>query len=384
MNSIVLFVVAFALSVVTTPAMATENNDPSIYKTTALFEIEFTAGSEFSTEDIYHIEEASSLYLNELLTNEESLPFVEQPDSIIDVNVDVQTQEVNGKEISLESEVTVIHYGNVGIIDLAALFTFLVNRNNTDSRFVYLDYLFQPDATIELISFDFVSESITMASNITAISDMEMQNSKYTGNEKTLLIVTTFLSITLFGMSAILIWVGGGWLMLRKKVQVLLLRDEELTRMTQNHHRGHIQSKPTAETEGGDEEDPDNSRSNESQSHLTNPSGMLGVNNHCDNGSSERGGPMSIYGLGERTPAKIGDTSDDVDTPMSVMSTYSNYSDTGRAPMGIMSMRKLVPSTQFLESQHDQDQDSDSYSDHDQDETMEVEQSFAGMKKLEY
>jgi len=384
MNSIVLFVVAFALSVVTTPAMATENNDPSIYKTTALFEIEFTAGSEFSTEDIYHIEEASSLYLNELLTNEESLPFVEQPDSIIDVNVDVQTQEVNGNEISLESEVTVIHYGNVGIIDLAALFTFLVNRNNTDSRFVYLDYLFQPDATIELISFDFVSESITMASNITAISDMEMQNSKYTGNEKTLLIVTTFLSITLFGMSAILIWVGGGWLMLRKKVQVLLLRDEELTRMTQNHHRGHIQSKPTAETEGGDEEDPDNSRSNESQSHLTNPSGMLGVNNHCDNGSSERGGPMSIYGLGERTPAKIGDTSDDVDTPMSVMSTYSNYSDTGRAPMGIMSMRKLVPSTQFLESQHDQDQDSDSYSDHDQDETMEVEQSFAGMKKLEY
>ena len=364
--------------------MLTLHTSLQIYKTTALFEIEFTAGSEFSTEDIYHIEEASSLYLNELLTNEESLPFVEQPDSIIDVNVDVQTQEVNGNEISLESEVTVIHYGNVGIIDLAALFTFLVNRNNTDSRFVYLDYLFQPDATIELISFDFVSESITMASNITAISDMEMQNSKYTGNEKTLLIVTTFLSITLFGMSAILIWVGGGWLMLRKKVQVLLLRDEELTRMTQNHHRGHIQSKPTAETEGGDEEDPDNSRSNESQSHLTNPSGMLGVNNHCDNGSSERGGPMSIYGLGVRTPAKIGDTSDDVDTPMSVMSTYSNYSDTGRAPMGIMSMRKLVPSTQFLESQHDQDQDSDSYSDHDQDETMEVEQSFAGMKKLEY
>ncbi|MGK3733470.1 MAG: hypothetical protein ACI90V_000306 [Bacillariaceae sp.] len=358
-----------------------------IYKTTAMFEIQFTTENEFSTEDIYHIEEASSLYLNELLTNEESLPFVEQPDSIIDVTVEVQSQEVNGNEISLDSEVTVIHYGNVGIIDLAALFTFLVNRNNTDSRFIYLDYLFQPDATIELISFDFVSESIAMASNITATSDMDMQNSKYSGNEKTLLIVTTFLSITLFGMSAILIWVGGGWLMLRKKVQVLLLRDEELTRMTQNHHqqnhhqRGGIQSKPTAETEGGDEEDPDNSRSNESQSHLTNPSGMLGVNDHRDNGSSEKG-PISVYGLGVRTPAKIGDTSDDFDTPMSVMSTYSSYSDTGRAPMGIMSMRKLVPSTQFLESQHDQDQDSDS--DHDQNETMEVEQSFAGMKKLEY
>jgi len=368
----------FALGIIITPAMAVENDDLYIFKTSALLEIQFTTENEFSTENIYHIEEASSLYLNELLTNDESLPFLDQPNSVIDVNVDVQTQRVDGKEISLDSMVTVVHYGNVGIIDLAALLTFLVNRNNTDSSFVYLDQLIQIDASIELISFEFVSKSITMAGNITTTSAMEninaLQDSKYSGNEKTLLIVTTLLSITLFGMSAILIWVGGGWLMLRKKVQALLLHEEVLT---QHHQQGCIQSKPTAETEEGDEKDLDNNPSEESQTHFTNPSGIIGINNnHCDAGGSLERGHIPIYGLGINTPAKVGGTSDNFETPMSAMSTYSVYSDTGRAPMGIMSMRKLVPSAQFLSSQHDQDQGQG------QDEAME--DSFDGMKKLEY
>jgi len=378
MSIVFLFVIVFALGIIITPAMAVENDDLYIFKTSALLEIQFTTENEFSTENIYHIEEASSLYLNELLTNDESLPFLDQPNSVIDVNVDVQTQRVDGKEISLDSMVTVVHYGNVGIIDLAALLTFLVNRNNTDSSFVYLDQLIQIDASIELISFEFVSKSITMAGNITTTSAMEninaLQDSKYSGNEKTLLIVTTLLSITLFGMSAILIWVGGGWLMLRKKVQALLLHEEVLT---QHHQQGCIQSKPTAETEEGDEKDLDNNPSEESQTHFTNPSGIIGINNnHCDAGGSLERGHIPIYGLGINTPAKVGGTSDNFETPMSAMSTYSVYSDTGRAPMGIMSMRKLVPSAQFLSSQHDQDQGQG------QDEAME--DSFDGMKKLEY
>jgi len=377
MNIVFLFAVVFVSGIIITPVMAVENDDLYIFKTSALLEIQFTTENEFSTENIYHIEEASSLYLNELLTNDESLPFLDQPNSVIDVNVNVQTQRVDEKEISLDSEVTVIHYGNVGIIDLAALLTFLVNRNITDSSFVYLDQLILIDASIELISFEFVSKSITMASNITTISNMDnvnaLQGSKYSGNEKTLLIVTTLLSITLFGMSAILIWVGGGWLVLRKKVQVLLLNEEVLT---QQHQQGCIQSKPTTETEEGEEKDLDNNQSEESQTHFTNPSGIIGINNHCDAGGSLERGHIPNYGFGIKTPAKIGGTSDDFETPMSAMSTYSVYSDTGRAPMGIMSMRKLVPSAQFLSSQHGQDQGQG------QDETME--DSFDGMKKLEY
>lgn len=369
MNTAFLFVVAVVLGVSTNPAMAVENDQLSvlsIYKTPALLEIQFTAENQFSTEDIYHIEEASTVYLQELLTNDESLRFLEEPDSVIDVSVNVQTQEVNGNEISLSSEVDVIHYGEVGITDLAALLTFLVNRNNTDSSFIYLDHIIKTDASIELISFDYVSGSIVMATNLTTIPELEaLQNLKNSGNEKALVVVTTLLSITLFGMSAILLWVGGGWLVLRKKVRVLLLREEELTRMTMN-----IQSKPTADTEDGDEdeEDPD-SHSKDNESQFTNPSGILGVNNTYANGPSDQG-PLSIYGLGIRTPSKMGDTyPDDLETPMSVM---SDYSDTDRAPIGIMSMRKLVSS-----SHHDEDEDED-----EEDETMEG--GFAGMKKLEY
>ena len=328
-----------------------------------MLEIQFTAENQFTTEDIFHIEEASALYLKELLNNETALNFLEEPDSLIDVSVNVEMQRVNGNEISLGSEVDVIHYGEVGISDMALLLTFLVNKNNTDSSFIYLDHIIKTNASVELISFDYVSESIAVVFNLTTTSESdELQNSQHSGNEKTLLVVTTLLSITLFGMSAILIWVGGGWLMLRKKMQVLLLREEELTRMTQN-----IQSKQTAETEDGDEENPDYSPSRESQTQFTNPSGILGVNNTYATGPSDRG-PHSIYGLGLKTPAKLGDSSaDDLATPMSVM---SDYSDTDRAPIGIMSMRKLVPSFH-----HDEDEE-------DEDET--IEGGFAGMKKLEY
>jgi len=332
-------------------AIAAENGAISIFKTPALLEIEFTAEDIFSAEDIYHIEEATTLYLRELLTNDDSLRFLEEPDSVIDVSVNVQTQEMNGNEVSLGSEVDVIHYGDIGITDLSALLTYLVNRNNTDSSFIYLDHLIRTDASIELISFDYISESIAMATNLTTISALnELANSPRNGNEKTLLFVTTLLSITLFGMSAILIWVGGGWLVLRRKVQDLLQREEEMTRMTMN-----IESKPTAQTEDGDEEDPDSPSRENGSSNFTNPSGILGV-----------------YGLGINTPGKMsgGMSVDDLATPMSVM---SDYSDTDRVPIGIMSMRKLVPPSQHAGGDEDEDEDNEN-----------MGSNFNGMKKLQY
>ena len=320
-----------------------------------MLEIQFTADDKFSTEDIYHIEEATTLYLQELLANDDSLTFLEQPDSLIDVSVNVQSQQVNGNEISLDSEVDIVHYGEEGITDVAALLTFLVNRNNTDSSSIYLDRIIQTDATIELISFDYISESTAMATNLTTTETLnKLKNSQKYGSEKTLIVVTTLLSITLFGMSAILIWVGGGWLTLRQKVQDLLIREEELTRMTRN-----IESKPTLDTDIGDEEDQNSPSGDNGSSHFTNPSGLLGVNG---------GSRPNIYGV--KTPAKLGGgtTVDDHATPMSVM---SDYSDTDRVPIGIMSMRKLVP------PQHQDDSDEDRSNEN-------IANNFNGMKKLEY
>jgi len=327
----------------------------SIFKTPAWLDIEFTTDDPFRTETIYQIEEVTTLYLRELLTNDDSLKFLEEPDSLIDVSVNVQMQQVNGNEISLGSKVDVVHYGEAGIPDVAALLTFLVNRNNTDSSSIYLDQLIQTDASIELITFDYISESIPVAFNLTTTAELyELKNSQDYANEKTLLVVTTLLSITLFGMSAILIWVGGGWLVLRKKVQDLLLREEEMTRMTMTK----IESKPTKDTE---DEENSPSRGNES-SQFTNPSGILGVS---------RESRPNMYGNGTRTPVKmgVGMSASNLDTPMSVM---SDYSDTNRAPIGIMSMRKLVPPRQ--QSSDDEDEN---------DENM-TSNHFNNMKNLQY
>ncbi len=284
--------------------------------------MEFATATPFTTEEIYDIEEVTSAYLGELITNDDSLKFLEEKDSVIDLSVSVQTQQTNANEIYLGSKVDVVHYGDVEIPDVAALLTFLVNKNNTDSSFIYLDHILPTNAPIELISFDFISESIPAVTNITTIAKLNaVRDAKKYGSEKTLIVVTTILSITLFGMSAILIWVGGGWLSLRKRVRDLVLREEELTRMTKN-----IVSKPTMDTEDGDEESP--VRRNASMT---------------SSGIYTRGSqPVNMYGLGVKTPSRMGSemSVDDLATPMSVM---SDYSDTNRAPLGIMSMRKLVP-----------------------------------------
>ena len=322
-----------------------------------MLEIQFATENPFSTEEIYHIEEITAQYLRELLTNDDSLTFLDEPDSVIDVSVNAQTQQVYGNEISFGAKVDVTHYGEVGITDVAALLAFLVNKNNTDSSFIYLDHILRADASVELISFDYISESIPVATNLTTASTLiEIKNAKKYGSEKTLLVVTTLLSITLFGMSAILIWVGGGWLSLRKKVRDLVLREEELTRMTMN-----IVSKPTADTQDGDEED--SPRGGYDSSQFSNPSAI--------HGSYNRGARPNMYGLGVKTPSKmISGSASELATPMSVM---SEYSDTDRAPIGIMSMRKLVPP-------REQDDDEDTRT-----ENMSSSRSdLNSMKKLEY
>lgn len=282
--------------------------------------MEMQSANAFTIEEIYNFEEVTAKYLEELLTNDDSHEFLKEPESVIDVSVTVQTQQLIGDELYMGSKIDVVHFGDFGIMDVAALLNFLVNKNNTDSSFIYLDHIQKTKAPIQLINFDFISESIPVVTNLTTIEELnKVKNAKKYGSEKTLIVVTTILSITLFGMSAILIWVGGGWLVLRKRVRELVLREEELTRMTMNK----IDSKPTEDTEDGDEESP--------------------RGRYVSSSNYMRGTRSPFYGLGVKTPSRMGSAmsaDDELATPMSVM---SDYSDTNRAPLGIMSMRKLVP-----------------------------------------
>jgi hypothetical protein len=325
-----------------------------IFKTSAFLEMRLDLDSQFSAQQIYHVEQSTSGYLKSLLIQDDSLGFLDGPTSVIDVAVDVQQQQVEGSLITLDSKVDMYHMGDQGVIDLAALLTFLVNKNNTGSSYVYLDTLIGMGSQIEAMSFGFVEESIRVT-NVTKDDEMPNEDdSARTDSEKTLIVVTTILSISLFAMSAVLIWIGGGWLMLRKQVKLLLLREEEMTRITQD-----LKPQPTQDTEEGEMDDSDSPNSRESQTQFTHAgSGILGVNPYYANHSMR--GPGALEGLGiKMTPARgrDGEFPDDLATPM------SDYSDTDRGPIGIMSMRKMIPT--------------------DQEDEADSNETF-GMKKLEY
>ena len=307
-----------------------------IFKTTALLETKLTADSEFSTQDIYQVEQSTGVYLKELLAKDESLRFLDGRTCIVDVEVDVQQQLADGPLVILDSRVDVYHFGHQGLVDLAALLTFLVNKNNTDSTYRYLDRSIGMGSKIETMSFGFVNKS-NVLTNLTTQEEGAEEDSSRTDNEKTLIVVTSLLSVAIFALSGILIWIGGGWLMLRKQVRLLILREEEMTRMTQD-----IKLQPTQDTEEGDADVDASPSSRGSQTQFTYAgSGILGVNPYYASQSMQ--GPGALQGLGiKMTPrrAQSGEILDDLATPM------SEYSDTDRGPIGIMSMRKMIPTDQ--------------------------------------
>lgn len=294
---------------------------------------------------------------------------MDDPVNVLSVDVDIEKQTIDENNAVLTGKVQMMHYGDQGIIDLAALLTFLVNKNNTDSNYVYIDQLIGTGATVESVDFFFVSESVPQAFNLTATVDAgsTATSSSRPSSETTLIVVVTLLSITLLGLSAVLCWIGGGWLALRRQVKILLMREEELTRMTQQNNG--IQTKTTHETD----DEGDGSPSRDTQTNFTNASGILGVYGLNGYGSNK------LQSLSIKTPApsKNDDliNDDDLATPM------STYSDTNRAPIGIMSMRRLVGSNSLMHVNGDDSGHSDEEENHVQDN---VDVGNLGMKKLEY
>jgi hypothetical protein len=106
-----------------------------------------------------------------------------------------------------------------------------------------------------------------------------------------------------------------------------------------------IEERPTESEEDDDRDVEAASPSRDDDAtQFTNASGILGVNPYY--GRSGHNG-SALDGLGiKMTPFRSGnfsDTESDIATPMSA---GTSYSDTGRAPIGITSMRKLLPSEQ--------------------------------------
>jgi hypothetical protein len=332
-----------------------------------------------------------SKYFRSLLINDESsLRFIDQPQTdIVDVTVNIQKQTAtttssSGGIIEFDAEVSLLHVDDVGsdgVTDLAALLTFLVDRNTTGASYAYLDNQIRSNTSTvsKITSMSFIYTGSSDVVNDLAVPqrvlDRYVASVGRSESEKTLIIVVTFLSMALLVVSAVLCWITGTWFELRKQLQILMQREEEMARMSMQQNN--LKTKPTDETEKHNENNDDGSPARDS--HLTEPSGFLGANNPYHVSS------QALNGLGiKMTPLRdrrssSGDDGDDPGTPM------STYSDSSRAPIGILSMRKLMPeSSNALGGQIDNDDvesHMDGIDDHHYDDSSSLPR---GMKHLQF
>ena len=285
--------------------------------------------TSFQTEELYQIEQAASLYFSALLADKSHDAFKDSS-KMISSSVQARLQKVASQHVTLESSVEILNIGETGIQDAAALLMFLTNKNTTDSSFSYLDSLIDLDYNIDLISFTNGDESSYLLLPVDEATETDLKT--YTSKEKTLITVTSILAFALFAVSVILIWVAGGWLALRKQLKMLLHREEELSKIMADD----IKRKPTQDTE--DEE----AVSPVADTQFTNPTGILGAKGYYGKNGPDPFNPAALEGLGVKmTPGRLrGNKDTEAFTPMSDATLYS---DTDRAPLGITSMRKLIP-----------------------------------------
>jgi hypothetical protein len=306
---------------------------PQVFETRALMTMEWKSVEveTLSTEQIFHFEQSSSQYFRELLTDP-THSALQGSTSVLSTNVNTRSQERkdNGLVI-VESIFQLFHSGEDGLADLAGLLMFVTSRNTTNSSFSELDTLLGMDIKVGIISFTNEQDS-ALLSTVDKVTDRGIRDRS--DSEKTLITASAILAFTLLAMSVILIWVAGGWLALRKQVKILIHREEEFTRMTKQHEQD-LKEAPTGSQEYDEGSD------NDDATNMTDPTGILGGQPNYKNRANNM---LSLQGLGIRmTPTRQGHDDDslcDVETPMSACTAFT---ETSRAPLGITSMRKLLP-----------------------------------------
>eukprot|EP00934_Nitzschia_sp_Nitz4_P006255 Nitzschia sp. Nitz4//scaffold3_size479765//46541//47854//NITZ4_000018-RA/size479765-augustus-gene-0.21-mRNA-1//-1//CDS//3329550512//6245//frame0 len=283
---------------------------------------------EYDTPDIFQIESGTASFFSELLSDD-TLSAFQLPNKFVDASVAIRKQQQIDDNVVIETTMTIHHVGDSGIADLAELLEFATHANSSGTNeFPVLDKLIGLGETVALISFSNAKASTALVGGFQSwylgSAEEEENTDNFSKNEKVLISVTAILSFALFALSAIIIWIAGGWLALRNQVRILMTREEELTRLTHN-----LQQKHTEDTEEAPA-----SPGNDDATQMTNPSGILGVNPFY--GQSSR----ALSGLGiKMTPGRPNRPSEEdseMGTPMSV------YSEATSAPMGITSMRKLL------------------------------------------
>jgi len=330
-----------------------EENRYGVYKSSALVTITWTTDQvvSFQTEEIYDIERATSTYFSELLSDKSHSTFDTNRD-VISTLVQAKKQKVGNDYVILESFVDIMNIGDEGILDVAGLLMFLTNKNTTDSSFAHLDKVVNIGYSIDMVSFTASMQTSEFIAPIERNFIVAPIHEEQVSQNKTMVSVTIVLAFALVAIALILVYVTGGWLALHKRVKDLLRREDEITTQMRD-----IKSRPTEDTGS-----PGSSNGHESK--MTNPSGILGMD-------PRYGKAGTLDGLGVKmTPIRgfeNGDAASDVFTPGS---QATSYSDTGRIPLGITSMRKLIPGAENI--------------DYDQEAAQRKSQQSFERKRLDY
>jgi hypothetical protein len=263
-------------------------------------------------EEINEFESAIAVLLETIMKNESTSVDGLLPEQQV-LTVDVHVTNVTKKDSNfrMHALVDVAYVANAGVPDMASVLIRLSRKEQAEKLLLEDIHDILGKGTVESMAVNFkaIEPSAQVLWEIG-----ETSNSK-TKADTTLIVVCAVLSGALVLVTAVLLFVAGGWRDLREKL------DEQIDWFKQQRH-----------TDSNDEDDDDEEGEHDSDDDdsATNASGIIGASSKDENAAEGLG----INGTPERGISSYGyDT-----TPYSEMSAYT---DASRAPLGITSMRKM-------------------------------------------
>ena len=240
-------------------------------------------------------------------------------------NVTQKDSTTNAIDFHMNAMVDVLYVANANhaVQDMASVLIRLARQEQIEEQISDDIYsILGNTANTVTINFRSVDPPSSMLWEIEEHVDNSGENT-----DKALILACTLLCASLLVVTAVLLYVVGGWRDLREKLE------EQMDWIKSRTYSG---SHDEGSNNSGDEESGIDVADSESvDDQATNPSGILGAASNEEHQRMARTAGLGIHSTPER--GIDGDAGYDT-TPFSEM---SQYTDSSRAPLGISSMRKM-------------------------------------------
>jgi hypothetical protein len=296
-----------------------------LFSSSSIMEVNWVSEnvSILNLQEINEFETAIAVLLDVNLKNESSNGLLPEQD-VLTVDVHVKNVTKKDSNFRLHAIVDVTYVAPAGVPDMASILIRLSRKANVEDLLLEdIHHILGGDAESMAINFKTLDPAAQMLWESPESANKEQADTA-------LILACALLTTALVIVTAVLLYVAGGWRDLREKF------DEQL-----DWFKSH---RPTDSNDESDDDDDDgesggvdvaDSRSDDGEhdddDSATNASGIIGA-------SSKEGHAAEGLGI-HRTPER-GISSDGYDTtPYSEMSAYT---DSSRANLGITSIRKLT------------------------------------------